>query len=82
MTELSPGELMVADKVAPRCCVKYIVELECGVWLANGEGDPARTTIRDNALEFDSQGEAFMALIGARRYRKFNGALIRWVELP
>lgn len=78
--EPSLGECMIADKVAPMCCIKYIVELEHGVWLADGDGDPARTTIRGNALGFDTLTEALMALIRARRYREFRGAIIRWVE--
>ena len=52
------------------------VRLEEGVWLADGEGDPPRTTVESNAKEFDTFGEAWLALIAAREYRLFLDAEI------
>lgn len=53
-----------------------IVELESGVWLADGDGDPARTTIRENAKRFKSLEEGRMALSDAREYRSFEKAVV------
>ena len=50
------------------------VLLEPGVWLADGEGDPARTTKEENAKEFETSIEAFAALTEARKYRPFHDA--------
>ncbi len=52
------------------------VQLEPGVWLADGEGDPPRTLIEDNAREFDSKKEALAALTKARQYSPFKNAVL------
>lgn len=52
-----------------------IVELEKGVWLADGEGDPPRTLVKENAKEFDMD-EALKALAEARKFRPFKKAEI------
>jgi hypothetical protein len=53
------------------------VQLEEGVWLADGEGDPPRTLVKDNAKEFESMSEAVQALCNAREYRQFKDAQIQ-----
>lgn len=53
-----------------------IVELESGVYLADGEGDPARTILKENAQQFLSMKDACIALTKARQYRPFKGAVI------
>ena len=52
------------------------VELEHGVWLADGEGDPARTLDKNNAKEFLTMKDACHALTEARRYKPFREAVI------
>ena len=52
------------------------VELEHGVWLAEGEGDPPRTLDENNAREFKTMKEAVLALCEARKYRPFAKAVI------
>jgi hypothetical protein len=52
------------------------VELEPGVWLAEGEGDPPRTLDEENAKKFNSLKDAVRALAEARKYRKFDKAVI------
>lgn len=47
----------------------WIVELEKGVWLADGRGDPPRTLVRDNARRFRSEIGAYQALQEAARDR-------------
>lgn len=54
----------------------FIVELESGVWLSFGEGDPPRTLLRKNAAEYKTFGGAAMALDLARIYRPFKKAEI------
>lgn len=54
----------------------YIVELEGGVWLASGHGDPPRTLVRDNAKRFNTEGGANRALREARYYRPFLTAKV------
>lgn len=57
-----------------------IVVLEPGVFLAEGDGDPARTCDMHNAKVFHSRREALDALrMVARQYRPFLGA--RLLEL-
>ena len=55
---------------------KYIVKLEDGVWLADGDGDPPRTIVRDSAKRFDTFEDAAMALGAAKRIRPFRNAEI------
>ena len=54
----------------------YIVRLEVGVWLAEGAGDPSRTTLEPNAKLFNKFTEAKAALKQARVYRPFINARI------
>jgi hypothetical protein len=54
----------------------YIVELEPGVWIADGEGDPPRTLVRANAKRFASKWLAKEALLFARDFRPFLGASV------
>ena len=52
------------------------VELEPGVWLADGDGDPPRTLVERNAKEFPTEHAAYAALNEARVYRAFPDAMI------
>lgn len=54
----------------------YIVRLEEGVWLANGTGDPSRTTIKTQAKRFCKFTEAKTGLKLARVFRPFPNARI------
>ena len=54
----------------------YIVELEGGVWLAEGHGDPPRTLVKSSAKQFNSWSEANRALREARFHRPFTGARV------
>lgn len=56
--------------------MQYVVELEEGCWLAEGEGDPCRTLVRGTAWVFRSLAAAKVALKMARRYRPFANAQI------
>ena len=66
------------------------IELEQGVWLADGEGDPPRTVLEDHAREFKTMKEAVKALIAARKYKPFEcaqifivpGIRIGWGKIP
>ena len=53
-----------------------IVELDHGVYLASGVGDPSRTLLKDNAKRFCSYAKATSGLLKARRYRDFISARI------
>lgn len=53
------------------------VQLEPGVWLADGDGDPPRTVLEDHAKEFDSEKEALAALSEARKFRLFKNAVLQ-----
>lgn len=55
----------------------YKVELEEGVWLADGQGDPPRTLVKSNAKEFNSLETALAALKRARKFRPFKNAEIQ-----
>jgi len=54
----------------------YIVELEEGVYLSNGTGDPARTLLINSALNFKTRGEAHTAMLRATEYRSFKYAKV------
>ena len=56
--------------------MSLIVELEQGVWLADGDGDPPRTLVRENARQFASVSLATRALRDVRRIRHFPLARI------
>jgi len=60
--------------------MKYIVELETGVWLAPWDGDPGRTTVKENAKRFDERLDALRAGEDAWKYRPFQWWKIREVE--
>lgn len=53
-----------------------IVELDPGVYLASGAGDPSLTLLKDNAKRFCSYAKATSGLLKARRYRDFISARI------
>jgi hypothetical protein len=59
----------------------WVVELEQGVWLADGEGDPPRTLVEANARQFDKYLTAKMQLSAIRRmtHRQFVNA---WIHPP
>lgn len=54
----------------------FIVELEPEVWLAEMKGDPGRTLVEDSAQQFDSIEDAHIALDAARKFRKFEDAVV------
>lgn len=54
----------------------YIVKLEDGVWLAEGEGDPCRTVSEENAKKFEKFSNAKRGLSNARHYKPFANARI------
>ena len=55
----------------------YLVELEPGVYLARGQGDPPRTLVRDLARRYPSAVRAALALDWARTFRPFADAAVR-----
>lgn len=55
---------------------EYIVILEPGVFLSDGEGDPPRVTDLKNAKIFGSMKEAIVGLGKARKFRPFLKAEI------
>lgn len=61
-----------------------IVELEPGVWLADGEGDPPRTLVKASAKRFQTGPAAVGALCRARGIygRAFDDALIVYINEP
>jgi hypothetical protein len=54
----------------------FTVELEKGVYLADGDGDPARTLVEENAKRFPTMLDAARVLTEARKYRPFEKACI------
>jgi len=54
--------------------MKYIVELEPGVFICETDGDPGRTLVRKNAQVFKDMRAAGRALTAAREYRPFANA--------
>jgi hypothetical protein len=60
--------------------MKFIVELETGVWLAPWDGDPGRTTVKENAKRFDTRYFAGRAGEDAQEYRSFFGWRVCEVE--
>lgn len=52
------------------------VELEQGVWIVDGDGDPPRTLKQEHAKDFNTLREAMIALNQARLYRPFPNALV------
>jgi hypothetical protein len=60
----------------------YIVELQQGCWLCDGEGDPARTLVRENAAFYQTVADAQRMLEHARVYRPFGSAKVLHYEAP
>ena len=54
--------------------MKTIVQLEPGVWLRAGTGDPGRTLVKESATVYPSDRAAMLALIDARKYQPFRSA--------
>lgn len=61
--------------------MRYIIELEPGVYKAPWVGDPGRTTRRGLALRYASKQGAQAGLGLARRHRPFARAIIHEVRL-
>ena len=59
---------------------RYIVELEPGVWLARGQGDPCRTVVKESARRYGRWQDARVGLRWAEKYRPFKNAQI--IEVP
>jgi len=59
---------------------EYIVKLEDGVWLADGDGDPPRTIVRHNANRFITLYAAGRALAKAQRIQPFRSAAIETAD--
>lgn len=55
---------------------RWIVELEPGVFIADGDGDPPRTLSFRNSRRFESRHMATAALRRARRWRRFKQARV------
>ena len=53
------------------------VQLEEGMWLADGNGTPPWALFEKNAKEFDTHEEASAALAKARTFREFKNATIK-----
>ena len=56
--------------------IRWVVELEDEVWLADYEGNPGRTIREENAKRFFLKSEAEKALKEARKFRPFRNAKI------
>lgn len=54
-----------------------VIELEPGVWMSEGEGDPPRTLNKEYAYEFRTMESAIKALKMARQFRAFEKAQIQ-----
>lgn len=59
----------------------WIVELEPGVFLADGEGDPPKTLAADNAHVFASYPRACLGIAAARHNRSFERARVTLAPL-
>jgi len=57
--------------------MSFVVELEKGVWLARGKGDPCRTLTFKNARRYSRWQDAMVGLTWARKYRLFPAAKIK-----
>lgn len=58
---------------------QFLVRLEAGVWLSDGDGDPPRTLLEDHAKRFNTHREAAQAIRDARAIRPFPFASVRTV---
>jgi hypothetical protein len=61
--------------------VKYIVELEEGVWIAPWTGDPGRTRVKENARVYSRWQDAKAGLTWAEKSRPFPNAVLHQVKL-
>lgn len=52
------------------------VQLEDGVWLSYVFGDPGRTVVEQNAMDFKIVDDAMAALVQARTYHPFDQARV------
>jgi hypothetical protein len=59
--------------------IAWIVQLESGVWLCVGKGDPCRTLKVENAYRFDSEAKAARNMAIAQTIRPFTDAKITQV---
>ena len=59
------------------CLVGFVVELEQGVWLCDGDSDPSRTLVREHATVYPTSKAATDALCVARTFRRFRSATIK-----
>lgn len=55
----------------------YVVLLDDGCWLADGDGDPPRTLVRSNARRFTTRLKAGRGLHAARKYHAFRRAEVQ-----
>ena len=55
---------------------RFVVELEKGLYLASGQGDPSRTLSLENACLFCDVDEAENSISKARKYRPFKNAKV------
>lgn len=60
--------------------MKWVIELEEGVWAARKGGDLGQTTVLKLAQRFDSVGDAFSKLEKACEHRNFSAPIIVEVE--
>lgn len=70
---MTPNYVYLAEGVIK---MHWIVKLESGVWLAEGDGDPPRTLLENNARTFSTHGAAEAALYWAQTRRPFDRAEI------
>lgn len=56
--------------------IRWVVEIQDGVWIADWDGDPGRTLKEENAKRFFLKSDAEKALTEARKYRPFKNAKI------
>jgi hypothetical protein len=57
----------------------WIVELQPGCWICDGDGDPPRTLKITNAQHYETEQYAIDALKWARSFRPFPAAKIERV---
>lgn len=72
-TETAKNKSPTAAQV-DRVVRQYVVKLDDGVWLSDGEGDPARTLVFENAKRFRTNRQGVIALQKARQFRPFRRA--------
>ena len=54
----------------------FILKLEIDCWVAEWDGDPGRTIVKENAQQFKTDKLAQKALGNAQKYRPFENAEI------